>query len=474
MRRNRRLHLKDVLSCLVVLTPLVFLGVPASAQSVAAQSSTRAQDNDTSRIELARFDQFLDSHREIAEQLRKDPSLVNNTQFVEKHAALQTFLQEHPGVREEIKENPNAFMRQENRFDRQEDRREDDRGGDTTRGQLARFDQFLDSHREIAEQLRKDPSLVNNKEYVEDHPALQTYLQEHPGIREEIKENPNGFMRQENRFDRQEARREDDRGGDTTRGQLARFDQFLDSHREIAEQLRKDPSLVNNSQFVEKHPALQTFLQEHPGVREEIKENPNGFMRQENRFDRQEARREDDRGGDTTRGQLARFDQFMDSHHEIAEQLRKDPSLVNNRKFVEEHPTLQAYLQEHPGIREEIKENPNGFMRQENRFDRQEARREDGRREDTNEHLASFREFLGGHSNIAQQVSKDPSLLKNDDYVKGHSELQEYLNAHPGVRGEMMENPHKFVKSAQQFNNTTGNGGTAKTPAPTADPKPKL
>src|SRR5712672_3137291 len=266
-------------------------------------------------------------------------------------------------------------MRQENRFDRQEDRRQSERDSDTTRAQLARFDQFMDSHREIAEQLRKDPSLVNNREFVEKHAALQTYLQEHPGVREEIKENPNAFMRQENRFDRQEDRRQGERDSDTTRAQLARFDQFMDRHREIAEQLRKDPSLVNNREFAEKHPALQTYLQEHPGIREEIKENPNAFMRQENRFDRQEDRRQSERDSDTTRAQLARFDQFMDRHREIAEQLRKDPSLVNNREFVEKHPALQTYLQEHPGIREEIKENPNAFMRQEKRVDRWEGRR---------------------------------------------------------------------------------------------------
>jgi len=222
--RNRSLHHKDFISFVLVLIPLVLLGVPASAQSVSGQSNVRIQDNDTTRIELAHFDQFMDSHREIAEQLRKDPSLVNNREFVEKHPALQTYLQEHPGVREEIKENPNAFMRQENRFDRQEDRRQGERDSDTTRAQLARFDQFMDRHREIAEQLRKDPSLVNNREFVEKHPALQTYLQEHPGVREEIKENPNAFMRQENRFDRQEDRRQSERDSDTTRGQLAHFE----------------------------------------------------------------------------------------------------------------------------------------------------------------------------------------------------------------------------------------------------------
>ena len=128
------------------------------------------RDRDTTRPELANFDQFLDSHRETAEQLRKDPSLVNNEQFVKSHPDLQAYLQQHPEVREEVKENPNAFMHQEARYERTEDatatRSTVTRDRDTTRHELANFDQFLDSHRETAEQLRKDPSLVNNEQFV--------------------------------------------------------------------------------------------------------------------------------------------------------------------------------------------------------------------------------------------------------------------------------------------------------------------
>ena len=80
------------------------------------------------------------------------------------------------------------------------------------------------------------------------------------------------------------------RDRDTTREEVANFDQFLDSHRETAEQLRKDPSLVNNEQFVKSHPDLQAYLQQHPEVREEVKENPNAFMHQEARYERTEAR----------------------------------------------------------------------------------------------------------------------------------------------------------------------------------------
>jgi hypothetical protein len=336
---------------------------------------------------------------------------------------------------------------------------------DTTRRELANFDQFLDGHPELAEQLRKDPSLVDNREFVENHPELRDYLRDHPRVREEIKENPNAFMRKEDRYERHEDRREDrhdergDKRGDNdiTRHQLALFDQFMDSHPEIAEQLKKDPSLVDNRQFVENHPALQTFLREHPNIREEIKERPNAFMHREERYDRWE----DQRNSDPTRRQLADLDQFLDKHREIAEQLKKDPSLVDNREFVTNHPALQDYLHEHPNIREEIKAHPNAFMHREEQYERYEDRHDhdhdmyggrdrDMREHDMNGERASFGEFLGGHSNIADQLSKDPSLVKNQEYMASHPELQAYLKAHPAAQTELNQNPQTFIKSAQQ------------------------
>ena len=344
---------------------------------------------------------------------------------------------------------------------------------DTTRQELASFDQFLDSHRETAEQLRKDPSLVNNQEFLKSHPALQSYLQQHPQVSEEIKESPETFMRKENRFDRQEYSRD----RDTTRRELANFDQFLDGHRETAEQLRKDPSLVNNEQFVKSHPDLQAYLQQHPEVREEAKENPNAFMHQEARYERTEdatPRGGVTRDGDTTRAELSNFDRFLDNHRETAEQLRKDPSLVNNEQFVKSHPDLQAYLQQHPEVREEVKENPNAFMHQEARYERTEDtarydRRENNMGRDMTHRpsatpSASFGEFLDGHADISKDLSKDPSLAKNEEYMANHPELKEYLNAHPEVRQQLQSNPQSFVASAQQFNNSKN--GTSVKPKP--------
>jgi len=428
-------------------TGLVCVVAPTRALSqTETMASAPDRDDNITRRQLAGFDSFLDSHPELAELLRKDPSLVNNDEFVEKHGDLQQYLQQHPEVREELSQNPNGFMHQEQRFDRREDQARD---RDVTRGELANMDRFMDSHPEIAEQLRRDPSLVNDQKFVKNHPELQEFLAEHPGVREEYKENPNAFMHREERFDRREDQMRD---RDVTRGELANMDRFMDSHPEIAQQLRRDPSLVNDKKFVDNHPDLQQFLAEHPGVREEYKENPNAFMHQEQRFDRREDQLRD---RDVTRGELVNMDRFMDSHPEIAEQLRRDPSLVNDQKFVNNHPELQEFLASHPGVREEYKENPSAFMHQEQRFDRREDMA--GRRDHEfgGEERANFSEFMKGHGNIAGDLSKNPSLANNQEYLENHPALRDYLQANPKVHQQLTENPQALFQSIQQGNTHT-------------------
>jgi phage-related protein len=320
---------------------------------------------------------------------------------------------------------------------------------DITRQELASFDSFLDSHPEMGEQLRRNPSLVDDREYVKNHPELQAYLQDHPGVREELTENPRAFMRDENRYDRR------DRDDDANRRELANFDSFLDKHPEIAEQLRKNPSLADNREFLQNHPALQQFMQEHPGVRQQLAQDPQVFMRQEDRFDRR------DRDNDATRRELANFDAFLDKHPETAEQLRKNPTLSDNKEFLQNHPALQQFLQEHSGVREQLAQDPRVFMRQENRYDRRD--------DDTNRReLASFDGFLDSHPEISRQLSKDPSLAKNEEYLENHPELREYLKTHTGVQQQLAQNPQAFMNSMKQYDNS---GATKKQQM--VEPKPK-
>jgi phage-related protein len=383
------------------------------------------RDFDMSRRQLADFDRFLDSHPQLAEQIRKDPTLVNNEEFVENHGDLQQYLQQHPEVREQLRQNPNAVMRQEQRYDRREDRMQD-RDRDMNRDQ----DRTQDRDRDMS----RDQDRTQDRD--RDHSM----------------------------------NRDQDRDRDITRGELSNLNNFMDSHPEIAEQLKKNPALVNDKKFVESHPALKGFLAADPGVREEMRENPTGFMAREQQFDLTDANSRE----------LANMDRFMDSHPEIAEQLRKNPALVNDKKFVENHKALKTFLASHPYAAQEYKENPSAFMQQEQNFEHQQqnyATRRDqdfgnrrdqdygmragnqgvrsqgvtGDRDKMGTSVSSFNEFLEHHGNIASDLSKNPSLATNEEYVETHPALRQYLQANPKVRQELSANPQAFVKSAQTF-----------------------
>ena len=397
------------------------------------------RDFDMSRRQLADFDRFLDSHPQLAEQIRKDPTLVNNEEFVENHGDLQQYLQQHPEVREQLRQNPNAVMRQEQRYDRREDRMQD-RDRDMNRDQDRTQDRDRDIRRDQDRMQDRDRDMSRDQDRMQDRDRDRSM------------------------------NRDQDRDRDITRGELSNLNNFMDSHPEIAEQLKKNPALVNDKKFVESHPALKGFLAADPGVREEMRENPNGFMAREQQFDLTDANSRE----------LANMDRFMDSHPEIAEQLRKNPALVNDKKFVENHKALKTFLASHPYAAQEYKENPSAFMQEEQNFEHQQqnyATRRDqdfGTRRDqddgmragnqgmrsqgvTGDHdkmgtsVSSFNEFLEHHGSIASDLSKNPSLATNEEYVENHPALRQYLQANPKVRQELSANPQSFVKSAQTF-----------------------
>src|ERR1700735_811645 len=446
-KRSLRYQTAPVL--LVGVATLLWLPGPARAQSVTTQD--RQQDrqavqnnDDITRRDLARFDQFLDSHREDAEQLRRTPALVDDPQFLQSHPQLNEYLEDHPSVKQEISQKPDTFMRLEDLYRRDPNARDRDIGGGRDRDDSAR-DRDADRDREDRDARDRD--------------------------------------RDDSRQDRDAERRE-----------AANFDRFLDEHREIGEQVRKDPSLVDKREFVQNHPALQTYLQDHPGVREQLRQDPNASVRQADRDQRDQyasnvpdrddrdakPRDHDDhvasvrdrdadgqnRDADRDRRDLADFNQFLERHREIAEQVRKDPSLLDKQEFVQNHPALNDFLRDNPGVRDQLRQDPNAFMRQEDQI----ARSENGGNHDAmHDHMADFGGFLGGHPDIQRDLSRDPSVVKDHDYIQNHAELNTYLNAHPDVRNDLVANPQSFVKGAQQYsNNGRGNGNPS-----TTTPKPK-
>jgi hypothetical protein len=170
---------------------LIFSGALGSA----AMAQYPAPNAGITGGEVARFDRgYLDDHPEVASQLAHDPRLIDNPQFRANHQGLDSYLAAHPGIRTELQRHPDRFMSDERRHDRWED----GRGPHP----LANTDRYLDQHPEVSQQLNKDPRLIDNRQYIDNHPGLHEFLETHPDARRQWQSHPYRFTAREDRYDR--------------------------------------------------------------------------------------------------------------------------------------------------------------------------------------------------------------------------------------------------------------------------------
>jgi hypothetical protein len=510
MKKLKSLHPQHWMA-LSALSTCFLIGSTASAYPLPAQDNRAAQDDRDRGGDrdqgIAGFNHFLDDHRDVGDRVRSDAWLLTNQDYLKDHPALRDYLQDHPEVRNQIQQNPDIFIKQVNAYNfRQEDKVADRHVG----REIDNFNDFMAGHRDVSDQVRKDPWLLTNQNYLNDHPALRDYLRDHPQVQTEIQENPDIFIRQanaantsgantgsantnagrtdndnRNRSDADRTRDADNRSNadrnrdadnrsDADRNRDADNRSDADRNRDADNRSNADRnrdadnrSDANRDRDANsRSDADRTRDADNRNDADRNRDNDrvasNGDRRSDLR-DRDDRDDRDDRGGD--RREVAQFDQFLDSHREIAEQVRKNPSLLQNAQFVKTHPALQTYLQQHPAVTGEIKENPDTFMHQEANYDRQTSK-SGGDRE---AHYRQFGEFLGGHSDISKQLSKDPSLAKNQEYLANHPELRDYLTQHPDVSKDLAENPQAFITSSQHVSTpatstTTTSKSTVKTP----------
>src|SRR6266850_1555025 len=437
--------------CRAIILGGTLLGLGGITHSLNAQE---VQSQSSGRSEMAQFDAFLDVHADIDAQLRANPSLLKNAEFLEAHPQLQSFINQHPQVQAQVGQNPTLVMERERRYDASESRRNNP-NPDLTRQQVSTMDQFLDKNPNVDRDLRRNPGLVNNSGYLQQHPELQTFLNQHPNVKEEIAENPRYFMQRENRFDAQEqSRRGTNPNPDLTRREVAEMDQFLDSHPDVDKTLRANPWLVRNATYLKEHPELQTFLNQHPGLKEESAETPKYLMQREQQFDARERGRQD-------------------RDRDIAKSLQKKPELINDQSYLKRHKDLSEFLSEHPAVRQEVRANPSSFMRRENQF---EARNMDRDRIDTDrsdrdrgavrerdrntrdvdndlskKELQEMDHFLDKHKKIGKDLQKNPTLANDHDYLKHHKPLESFLSKNPRVGDELRQNPSTFMQKQQRL-----------------------
>jgi len=181
---------------LVLLFTTLALGLVRTAQA----QRWNWEDEGAVR-ELRSFDAFLHEHPWIAKHLWEKPARINDRDFLNDNKEIKQWLEDHPRAAEAFHADPVDFMGRERHFQMYG---ADFEGGDNRRAELARFDWFLDSHPDIRRELMRHPGLVDNREYLEHHPALRGFLEKHPDLRADLQQHPREFMEREARYEHAE------------------------------------------------------------------------------------------------------------------------------------------------------------------------------------------------------------------------------------------------------------------------------
>jgi len=73
----------------------------------------------------------------------------------------------------------------------------------------------------------------------------------------------------------------------------------------------------------------------------------------------------------TWRG-VRNFERFLDSHHEVAQEIWRHPNVVRKEKWCYRHPEFEEWTRDHPRAAEQLRENPRGFMNRVRDWERHE------------------------------------------------------------------------------------------------------
>lgn len=451
-------------------------------QQTPSQSQNQS-DPDATQRQVASFDRFLNEHPDVEAQLKANPSLINDPNFLGSQPALQNFLANNPLVRAELEESPIDFVRRE-------DRNATGSGGGAlnpgmNEREVGRMDEFLDEHRDVEQQLELNPSLINDPNYLAQHRDLQSFLAAHPQIRQQFSRNPSYFTRRDGRPEGARS------GGDQPPAtvnmaaananlagtnashdidgrEIGQMDQFLDEHPDTKHSLKQNPLLINDSNYLAQHPELGLFLNAHPRMREDFSEHPERFVQPEKPL---EAATVDtgrpkpappvvDPNLEFAKQERTRMDQFLDDHSNIAKDLTKNPWLINQSKYLKHHKDLERFLEEHPQIREKVAADPTYFTQRQSGFEHattgagwSPARSNSGLND---RDLAEMNEFLVKHKKLAKELERDPALVTSQHYLDHNKDLRRFFEEHPQILVEFRQNPRNFMEREEQLSAQLG------------------
>jgi hypothetical protein len=140
--------------------------------SLVAADATIATDSLRQAHRLLReLDRFLDHNPLLEDDLRFDPGLVAAPDYLGKHAELQSFLDNNPGVVRALQLEPRHFLHRA--LMREAD-------APLKYAEVAQLDPFFAAEPAIERQIVEDPTRIRDRDYLILHPSLDDFLAQHP------------------------------------------------------------------------------------------------------------------------------------------------------------------------------------------------------------------------------------------------------------------------------------------------------
>ena len=349
------------------------------------------------------------------------------------------------------------------------------------------FQQFLASHPVMEKELESNPSLVNDSQYVQNEPDLNTYLNNHPNIKAELQKNPNDLL-QKSATGRPSPK-------PPLNGEDAQvMDNYLDQHKDVDQQLKQNPALIDDATFLLQHQDLKTLLDDHSDVRAQYEQTPAYFTQRqwysEERDSYHNSTSSTPPNRDSTAANsanvnssttnpapkpvslrpvplspaarnvapaainqvspqdVARLQQFFEDHAQIAKELESNPSRVTDHKYLDKHKDLRNFFNEHVQLREAFVENPRYFTR------REMAGANAApivNTQPTNRDLAEVDKFFRKHKDIAKQLQNNPVTGLDPGYLRHHKDLRRFFDEHAEIQVEFNHDPRYFMQRENEF-----------------------
>jgi hypothetical protein len=137
-----------------------------------------------------------------------------------------------------------------------------------------------------------------------------------------------------------------------TTGERNAMENYLTNDPKVMNELHNNPSLINDPAWLAQHPKVQNYLNAHPNIKADAAANPAGFVN----HTEQETR-------NTDRTALSNTDAYLARHPGVAKELSNNPHLIDDPKYLADHPDLQTYLNNHPGVKREWQDHPEYFAK---------------------------------------------------------------------------------------------------------------